>query len=304
MAKQALGKGLGALIKKQTPAANALGKNGTETPQAVQNVDIDLVVPSPLQPRSSFSEEQLSELKESIRAHGIIQPLIVRVVDGKHELIAGERRWRASKSIGLKTVPLIIREAEDSEVLEMALIENLQRQDLTPIEEAQGYVRLVKEFKMKQDEIAKRVGKSRASVANAMRLLDLHPDIQSLVAAAKITVGHAKAILSLKDHESQLVVSQNIQQKGLTVRAAEKLVRQLNMPRIEPDPDTDKNDSGKNTHESSAELDLIQSTLQRLLATHVTVQHSEKKGKIEIEYYGKKDLQRLLDLLGVPADSL
>ena len=304
MAKQALGKGLGALIKKQSPAANALtGKDG-EAPQAVQNVDIDLIVPSPLQPRASFNEEQLAELTESIRAHGIIQPLIVRLVNGKHELIAGERRWRASKAVGLKTVPLIVREAEDSEVLEMALIENLQRQDLSPIEEAHGYVRLVKEFTMKQEEIAKRVGKSRASVANAMRLLDLHPDIQQLVAGAKLTVGHAKAILSLKDHDSQLVVSQNILQKGLTVRAAEKLVRQLNMPRIEPDEDDQKNGSSSSRHESSAEIDLIQSTLQRLLATHVTVHHTSAKGKIEIEYYGREDLQRLLELIGVPSDSL
>jgi ParB/RepB/Spo0J family partition protein len=184
MAKQALGKGLGALIRKSaaTPAFDA-----TLAPddfKRVRDVALDMVVPSPLQPRTQFVESPLDDLVESIRQHGIIQPLIVRPVNGKLELIAGERRWRASAKLGLATVPVIEREASDRDVLEMALIENLQREDLNPMEEAAGYVRLAKEFSMKQDEIAGRVGKSRASVANAMRLLDLHGDVQMLVAQA------------------------------------------------------------------------------------------------------------------------
>ena len=162
---------------------------------------------------------------ESIRQHGIIQPLIVRAVNGKLELIAGERRWRASGKLGLATVPVIEREASDRDVLEMALIENLQREDLNPMEEAAGYVRLAKEFSLKQDEIAARVGKSRASVANAMRLLDLHRDVQMLVAQGRLTVGHAKAILSIKDHDTQLLASDQVIRRQLTVRATEKLAQ-------------------------------------------------------------------------------
>ena len=182
MPKQALGKGLGALIHSSAgkPPQEAASANLASAPSdataSVRAVSISKVRPSPLQPRTHFIEGELDELMESIKHHGVIQPLIVRPVDGELELIAGERRWRASKKIGLKTVPIIEREASDREVLEMALIENLQRADLNPMEEAQGYVRLAREFGLKQEEIAKTVGKSRASVANSMRLLDLHKD--------------------------------------------------------------------------------------------------------------------------------
>ncbi|NNM30770.1 MAG: ParB/RepB/Spo0J family partition protein, partial [Akkermansiaceae bacterium] len=169
MAKETLGKGLGALIKK----SQAEPEPGEVDESAVRLVPLDMVVPSPLQPRSHIAGEQLDELTKSIEQHGVIQPLIVRAVGGKLELIAGERRWRACNQLNLETVPVIEREATDREVLEMALIENLQRQDLNPIEEATGYVRLAEEFGLKQDDIAERVGKARASVANAMRLLDL-----------------------------------------------------------------------------------------------------------------------------------
>ena len=171
MAKQALGKGLGALIKKSVAPSTTDALVAPDDFKRVRDVPLDHVVPSPLQPRTQFVESPLDDLMESIRQHGIIQPLIVRMVDGKLELIAGERRWRASKKLGLTTVPVIEREASDRDVLEMALIENLQREDLNPMEEAAGYVRLAEEFSLKQDEIAARVGKSRASVANAMRLL-------------------------------------------------------------------------------------------------------------------------------------
>jgi len=216
MAKQALGKGLGALIRKSgaameaAEAAAALAAAPVDDLKRVRDVPLDQVVPSPLQPRTQFVESPLDDLVESIRQHGIIQPLIVRAVNGKLELIAGERRWRASRKLGLATVPVIEREASDRDVLEMALIENLQREDLNPMEEAAGYVRLAKEFSLKQEEIAGRVGKSRASVANAMRLLDLHRDVQSLVAQGRLSVGHAKAILSIKDQDTQLLASDQI----------------------------------------------------------------------------------------------
>lgn len=298
MSKQALGKGLGALIRKQS--------GGAAQPEAAASVDghgrarevpIDRVVPSPLQPRTIFIETPLDELVESIRQHGIIQPLIVRLVEGNYELIAGERRWRASKKLGLATVPVIEREASDRDVLEMALIENLQREDLNAIEEAAGYVRLAKEFSMKQEEIAGRVGKSRASVANAMRLLDLHPDVQLLVAQGRLSVGHGKAILSIKDKDAQLLASDQILKKSLNVRAAEKLAQTF-------DPSAGSEDgkprgAAATPAAPDAHFRALQNKLRDRFATHVSIHHGAKKGRIELEYYGDDDLQRLLDLLGV-----
>lgn len=298
MAKQALGKGLGALIKKSVTPPALDATTAPDDFKRVRDVPLDLIVPSPLQPRTVFVESPLDDLMESIRQHGIIQPLIVRAVNGKLELIAGERRWRASGKLGLATVPVIEREASDRDVLEMALIENLQREDLNPMEEAAGYVRLAEEFALKQDEIATRVGKSRASVANAMRLLGLHLDIQMLVAQARLTVGHAKAILAIKDHDTQLLAADQIIRRQLTVRATEKLAQSLlNGESTEPgDP---------KKAPAARELDIhvraITNRLREHLATHVSIQHSSKKGKIEIEYYGDDDLQRLIELLGIPS---
>jgi len=302
MAKPALGKGLGALIKKSTGnvdgnAAPAAPVISADDAKRVRDVPLDRIVPSPLQPRMVFIESPLDDLMESIRQHGIIQPLIVRPVNGKLELIAGERRWRASKKLGLETVPVIEREASDRDVLEMALIENLQREDLNPMEEAAGYVRLAEEFSLKQDEIAGRVGKSRASVANAIRLLGLHPDVQMLVAQGRLTVGHAKAILALKDQASQLLIADQVIRKSLTVRAAEKLSQSY----LNDGP----SESGEPKKSSAArEMDIhvraVTNRLREHLATHVAIQHSAKKGKIEIEYYGDDDLQRLLELIGLP----
>ncbi|MCW1916219.1 ParB/RepB/Spo0J family partition protein [Luteolibacter sp. GHJ8] len=298
MSKPALGKGLGALIRKQPGSTSPDAAASVDGHGRAREVAIDLVVPSPLQPRTHFIDTPLDELMESIRQHGIIQPLIVRPVDGKFELIAGERRWRASKKLGLATVPVIEREASDRDVLEMALIENLQREDLNAIEEAAGYVRLAKEFSMKQEEIAARVGKSRASVANAMRLLDLHPDVQLMVAQGQLTVGHGKAILSIKDKSAQLLASDQILRKKLNVRAAEKLAQTF-------DPAAAAADAAKPIAAASspaapdAHMRALQNKLRDRFATHVMIHHGAKKGKIELEYYGDDDLQRILELLGV-----
>ena len=297
MAKQALGKGLGALIKKNAKAPE--GNLSAEDIKQVRDVSLDAVVPSPLQPRTTFVESPLDDLVDSIRQHGVIQPLIVRKVNGKLELIAGERRWRASKKLGLATVPVIEREASDRDVLEMALIENLQREDLSPIEEAKGYVRLAKEFTMKQDEIAGRVGKSRASVANAMRLLDLHDDVQAMVSQGHLTVGHAKAVLSLKDKEAHKLIAEQIIKRQLTVRAAEKLAQDTLKQAGTP---TKKGSKGSASAPVDAQIRSITNRLREHLATHVAVHHGAKKGKIEIEYYGDDDLQRLLDLLGLEGE--
>ncbi len=299
MAKQALGKGLGALIKKSVAPSTADALVAPDDFKRVRDVPLDHVVPSPLQPRTQFVESPLDDLMESIRQHGIIQPLIVRMVDGKLELIAGERRWRASKKLGLTTVPVIEREASDRDVLEMALIENLQREDLNPMEEAAGYVRLAEEFSLKQDEIAARVGKSRASVANAMRLLGLHLDVQMLVAQARLTVGHAKAILAIKDHDTQLLAADQIIRRQLTVRATEKLAQSYLNGDSHESGDSRK---GPAPREVDIHVRAITNRLREHLATHVAIQHSSKKGKIEIEYYGDDDLQRLIELIGLPSD--
>src|SRR5687767_3425360 len=216
MAKAALGKGLGALIGKPAegaPAANFAPFSPQPAPgEVVRKVALSEVVPSPLQPRKEFAPEQLTELMDSIREHGIIQPLIVRLVHGKHELIAGERRFRASRELGLKEVPVIVRTASDKDVLEMALIENIQREGLNPLEEAQAYVRLSKEFGLKQEDIAQRVGKNRATVANAIRLLDLPAVVQTYLREGKLSTGHAKVLLALKN-------------PGETQTAAEEVIR-------------------------------------------------------------------------------
>jgi len=221
MAKTGLGKGLGALIGTRTPPPRVdVDLSGEQ----IRKVGLASIVPSPLQPRKNFEPQALQELIDSIREHGIIQPLIVRSIGGRHELIAGERRWRAAQEIGLAEVPVIIRTASDLEVLELSLIENLQRTDLNAIEEAQGYARLAEEFGMKQEEIARKVGRSRAAVANAMRLLDLHPQIQTWVAQDLVSVGHAKVLLGVKASEEQLNLAETILRRNYSVRQTERML--------------------------------------------------------------------------------
>src|SRR4029077_10641203 len=226
MSKSGLGKGLGALIGPRiAPHAKTASSTEEISGEQIYQVALSSVVPSPFQPRKDFAHEALQELVDSIRQHGIIQPLIVRKLDGgAHELIAGERRWRAAQEVGLTEVPVIIRSASDLEVLEISLIENLQRTDLNPIEEAQGYARLADEFGMKQEEIAQKVGRSRAAVANAMRLLDLNPQIQTWVAQDLVSVGHAKVLLGVKASEEQLKLAETILRRNYSVRQTERLI--------------------------------------------------------------------------------
>lgn len=291
MAKTGLGKGLGALIG----ARPSVARPDVDSGEKIRQVSLVSIVPSPLQPRKDFASEALQELVDSIRQHGIIQPLIVRQLNGgAHELIAGERRWRAAQEVGLTEVPVIIRKATDLEVLELSLIENLQRTDLNPIEEAQGYARLAGEFRMRQEDIALRVGRSRAAVANAMRLLDLHPQIQIWITQDLISVGHAKVLLALKIAEEQLLVAERILRRSASVRTTERMVaRQLGISRPRR-----KQRSGELTA-SSAAIEDLQNQLQQHLGTHVTIHHGEKRGRIEIEYYGDDDLQRVVAALGL-----
>jgi len=304
MARSGLGKGLGALIG--TPSV-ATARDGSDAGEKVRQIELKNIVPSTLQPRKDFARDALLELIESIRQHGIIQPLIVRLamaspsgggqVGTRFELIAGERRWRAAQELGLATVPAILRKANDVEVLELSLIENLQRADLNPIEEAQGYARLANEFGMRQEDIALKVGRSRAAVANALRLLDLHPQVQIWLGQNLVSVGHAKVLLALKAPEEQLLAAETVLRRNATVRSTERVVaRLLGIGRGRRKPRRATGDS--NTTATAVED--LQNRLQEHLATHVTIHHGEKRGRIEIEYYGTDDLQRIISVLGLP----
>jgi ParB family chromosome partitioning protein len=309
MARSGLGKGLGALISAPSVTAR---EDTAESGERVHQIGLASIVPSALQPRKDFGREALQELVDSIRQHGIIQPLIVRLaranvaaaperVGPRFELVAGERRWRAAQEAGLTQVPAIIRSADDMEVLELSLIENLQRADLNPIEEAQGYARLASEFRMRQEDIALKVGRSRAAVANAMRLLDLHPQVQTWLAQDLLSVGHAKVLLALKVPEEQLLVAETVLRRNATVRSTERLVaRHLGIGRSRRRPRRSETEQAA----SSAAIEDLQNRLQEHLATHVTVHHGEKRGRIEIEYYGNDDLQRIVTAIGLaPSES-
>src|SRR5207244_3386264 len=276
MAKTGLGKGLGALIGTRVtppPRTAAPTAQDVDLGESVHQVGLATIVPSPLQPRKNFAPEALQELVESIRQHGIIQPLIVRRIDGRHELIAGERRWRAAQEVGLTEVPVVVRTASDLEVLELSLIENLQRTDLNPIEEAQGYSQLAEEFGMRQEDIALKVGRSRASVANAIRLLDLHPQIQTWVAQDLLSVGHAKVLLGVKAAEEQVQLAETILRRNASVRQTERLVaRHLG--------------SWKRRARRTAEITVtsatiadLQDKLRQHLGTNVAIHHGRKRGR-------------------------
>jgi ParB family chromosome partitioning protein len=296
MAKVVLGKGLGALISAGKPAAHA-----AEPGERVERVALSEIVPSPLQPRKSFHADQLEELVESIKEHGIIQPLIVRRVDGKCELIAGERRWRAARQLGLKEASVIFRQASDRDVLELALIENLQREDLNPIEEANAYRRLAEEFSLRQEDIAQRVGKSRSVIANSIRLLDLHAQIQSYLVQGRLTVGHAKVLLALQNQEEQLAAAEQAIRQSATVRMTEKLVAaQLGANRISRTAKGGPRPSEEKAPVRNA-IDSLEDRLRERLATDVKIHHADKKGRIEIQYYGNGDLERILSILGISA---
>ena len=308
MARSGLGKGLGALIGAPPVATRA---DTGEPGERVHQLNLAAIVPSALQPRKDFAREALQELIDSIRQHGIIQPLIVRELTVarvaaatggagvRFELIAGERRWRAAQEIGLTEVPAIIRSANDLEVLELSLIENLQRADLNPIEEAQGYARLANEFGMRQEDVALKVGRSRAAVANALRLLDLHPQVQVWLAQDLLSVGHAKVLLALKAPEEQLLAAETVLRRNATVRSTERLVARLlgigrrRKPRR----------AGTEASSTPTAVENLQNRLQEHLATHVVIHHGDKRGRIEIEYYGNDDLQRIVTALGLPDKS-
>ena len=295
MVKPALGKGLSALINPRVASPTPRAEDG----ERIQMVPLDQIVPSSWQPRTEFRDENLQELADSIREKGIVQPLIVRRAGEKLELVAGERRWRAAQRAGLLEAPVIVRQASDQDVLELALIENLQREDLNAIEEARAFHRLATDFQLKQEDIAKKVGKSRAAVANTMRLLDLHAQVQTWVVQERLSVGHAKVLLSAKGHDEQLALAEETLRRGLTVRGAERLVADHFAGNGSRKP--------KRGAASSPQLEPaiahLQNRLRQHLGTQVAMHHGGKKGRLEIEYYGNDDLHRLLKLIGLPEES-
>jgi ParB family chromosome partitioning protein len=280
--KTGLGKGLSALI----PVAVPQPIQGSPKEGSRSEVEIDRIIPSPFQPRRSFDEAKLQELATSICNQGIIQPLVVRPKGERFELIAGERRWRAAMKAGLHRVPVVVREASDHDALQLALIENLQREDLNPIEEANGYRRLQEEFHWSQEEMAEKVGKSRPAVANAMRLLSLPAEVQQEVASGNLPVGQARALLGLQSEAVIITAYREVIAKALSTRETEKLVRNLKLGRRRrrESPDVDAN------------LRALVEDLQRALGTKVRVlpKGQTTKGKIEIEYYTLPDLERII----------
>jgi len=305
MAKPALGRGLGALLG-ESPTAKPPGtvpasitvpaaEPATDNRERVQRVPLGRIRPCPFQPRKDFSPETLRELADSIKEQGIVQPLIVRERDGHLELIAGERRWRAAQLLGLAEVPVIVREADDRAVLELALIENLQRENLNPIEEAQGYAQLVEQFQLKQEEVAVKVGKSRAVVANSLRLLKLAPEIQGYLRDGRISVGHGKVILGLAGERQQKHAADRIMRDGLNVRQTEALVSHLQAREASTAgkvvPLTSK---PKDTHVAD-----LENQLRERLGTKVNLRYGQGKGALEITFFSDAELERILRILGI-----
>jgi ParB family chromosome partitioning protein len=285
MARKALGRGLGALLSAEGTAT------ATEDPNTIS---IDLIDPSPLQPRGIFDEAKLDELAQSISANGVVQPLIVRPKQNRFELIAGERRWRAAQRAGLTRIPAIVRQVSDDKVLELALIENIQREDLNPIEEARAYKNLIDTVGLTQEVVAERVGRDRSYVTNFLRLLRLPDDIQELVQMGRLSTGHARTLLSLPDIAAQRRLARKIIERDLSVRATEQTVRQLTEP---------KSDRGakqaKTTIAADPNVRAAETRLRRHFGTQVRIVQASGStaGRIELEYYNQADLDRIYGLL-------
>lgn len=275
-----LGKGLDALIS----SANSID----EVNQHVMELRINEIEPNIQQPRKVFDQDKLQVLSDSIKEHGVVQPIIVKKENGRYVIVAGERRWRASKLAGLKTIPVIIKELTSREVMEIALIENLQREDLNPIEEAEAYQKLMEDHQMTQEEVAKVVGKSRAAVANSVRLLSLDEEIRAMVSDGRLTSGHARALITIADMRKQKELANDIIEKGLNVRETEKLSSQKEKLNTNKKPAVKK--------ETIAMSDLSEN-LKSIFGTKVDIQKGKDKGKIIIEYYSNDEFDRIIEIL-------
>ena len=292
--KKGLGKGLDSLItsKVEKPVEpNVDGKVDNANGAILMN--INKVEPNREQPRKKFDEDALLELSESIKQFGVLQPLLVTERDDYYEIIAGERRWRAAKMAGIKEVPVIIKKLTEQEIMIISLLENIQREDLNPIEEAQGYKRLIEEFNLKQDEVAEQVSKSRTAVTNAMRLLKLNEKVQQMLIDEMLSTGHARALLAIDNQEKQYEIAQKIFDEKLSVRDTEKLVKNLQNEKIDAPVSTSKIDP-----QLLAVYRNLEEQMKALLGTKVYINpKDDKKGKLEIEYYSQDELDRIIDLI-------
>ena len=313
MSKPALGRGLGALLGgspvlaptapvpavQPLPAPAPVPAPAPDTRDRVQHAPLDRIRPCPLQPRKDFSAESLRELADSIREQGIVQPLVVRDRNGYFELIAGERRWRAAQLLGLTEVPVIVRPADDRAALELALIENLQRENLNALEEAHGYAELAEQFQLTQEEIAVKVGKGRVVVANALRLLKLPVTVQNFIRDGRLSVGHAKVILGLVNERDQKAIAERVVKQGLNVRQTEGVVSKLQKRgtrRTPPQPETVAAPVG-DPHVAD-----LEAKLREVFATKVQLHYDQGKGSVEISFFSEEDLERILQILGVSAE--
>lgn len=284
MNKKGLGKGLGALI-------SSAGEEKVDS--GVIEVKINDIEPNTNQPRKYFDTEKLEQLAESIRKHGVVQPIIVRRENGTYRIVAGERRWRAARLAGLTTIPVIEKDLSNKQIMEIALIENIQREDLNPIEEAEAYHRLLNEFNMTQEELSNSIGKSRSAIANTIRLLGLPDKVKEKLIEGRITSGHARALLAIDNRELQEKLCDEIIDKNLTVRQVELLVKKKLA-----ELSGSENKRNKNEKINKEEYLKIEENLQNIFGTKVKLINNNKKGKIMIEYYSEEELERLIELLG------
>ncbi|MCQ2968676.1 MAG: ParB/RepB/Spo0J family partition protein [Clostridium sp.] len=287
--KFGLGKGLSALIPEEV--SKNINGNNDKNKDGVALIDINLIKNNNEQPRKLFDDEKILELAESIKHNGIIQPIILRKLDNKYVIVAGERRWRAAKLIGIKEVPSIVMDLTDKQVMEISLIENIQRQDLNSIEEANAYKNLISEFNMTHDELSKRLGKSRTTITNTMRLLNLSEGVKQYLIEGVISEGHGRVLLSINDDKLQCEVAQKVIDDKLSVRELEKFIKDCKQKKI---VNTDKKEIEDKLNPYYKD---ITEKLQGYLGTKVTISNKKNKGKIEIEYYSYEDLQRRLDII-------
>ena len=306
MAKKGLGKGLGAIFgedvvkenkeeteKKAKAKAEAKAAEEMDGKGRILMLKLDLVQPNKEQPRKTFDEEKINELAESIKNYGVLQPLLVQKNDSFYEIIAGERRWRAAKAAGLKEVPAVLKEYSKQEAMEISLIENVQRADLNPIEEALGYKQLINEFGLTQEEIAIRVAKSRVAITNTMRLLKLDEQIQNMLIQGVISSGHARALLSLEDTMMQLKAAKEILDKKLSVRETEKLVK-----RMQKEVSGEKKEEKKKDETLALIYQNLEDRMKSVMGTKVSIHNKDKnKGRIEIEYYSEAELERIVEMI-------
>ena len=306
MAKKGLGKGLGAIFgedvvkenkeeteKKAKAKAEAKAAEEMDEKGRILMLKLDLVQPNKEQPRKTFDEEKINELAESIKTYGVLQPLLVQKNDSFYEIIAGERRWRAAKAAGLKEVPAVLKEYSRQEAMEISLIENVQRADLNPIEEALGYRQLIDEFGLTQEEIAVRVAKSRTAITNTMRLLKLDEQIQNMLVQGVITSGHARALLSLEDAQMQLKAAKEILDKKLSVRETERLVK-----RLQKEASGEKKEEKKKDETLALIYQNLEDRMKSVMGTKVSIHNKDKnKGRIEIEYYSEAELERIVEMI-------